>query len=181
VLAKAADEAFAPVWKLRAQLRAEGLSVPRVIASGTPTFALLAQHEDVEVGAGTTVLWDWGQTETSPQHHFLNAAVLFARVVSKPQPDLLCIDLGHKTVASEMPHPRVLLFGLEDAVAVTHSEEHLVVRSSRAANYKVGDVVYGIPRHICPTVALQSEVWAVRDGRAAERWPVVARARRITI
>ncbi len=181
VLAKAADEAFAPVWKLRAQLRAEGLPVPRVIASGTPTFALLARHEDVEVGAGTTVLWDWGQTETSPQHDFLNAAVLFCRVVSKPQPDLLCIDLGHKAVASEMPHPRVKLIGLEDAVAVTHSEEHLVVRSSRAASYKVGDVVYGIPRHICPTVALQSEVWAVRDGLAAERWPVVARARRITV
>ena len=181
VLAKAAEQAFAPVWKLRDQLCAEGLSVPRVIASGTPTFALLAQHDDVEVGAGTTVLWDWGQTETSPQHQFLNAAVLFCRVVSKPQPDLLCIDLGHKAVASEMPHPRVKLIGLEDAVAVTHSEEHLVVRSSRAASYKVGDVVYGIPRHICPTVALQSEVWAVRDGLAAERWPVVARARRITV
>ena len=68
-----------------------------------------------------------------------------------------------------------------DAVAVTHSEEHLVVRSSRAADYRVGDVVYGIPYHICPTVALHSEVWAVRDGLAAERWPVVARARRITV
>ncbi|MBM3384655.1 MAG: D-TA family PLP-dependent enzyme [Betaproteobacteria bacterium] len=180
-LARAVDQAFAPVWKLRSQLRAEGLAVPRVIASGTPTFALLAQHDDVEVGAGTTLLWDSGEEETCPQHQFLNAAVLLCRVVSKPQPDLLCVDLGHKAVASEMPHPRVKLIGLDDAVAVTHSEEHLVVRSSRAAGYRVGEVVYGIPRHICPTVALQSEVWAVRDGRAAERWPVVARARRITI
>ena len=181
VLAKAADLAFAPVWKLRDRLRAEGLPVRRVIASGTPTFALLAQHEDVEVGAGTTVLWDFGQEDVCPQHHFLNAAVLFTRVVSKPQPDLLCIDLGHKAVASEMPHPRVKLIGLEDAAAVTHSEEHLVVRSSRAADYRVGDVVYGIPFHICPTVALHSEVWAVRDGLAAESWPVVSRARRITV
>jgi len=181
VLARAADEAFAPVWKLRDQLRAEGLPVPRLIASGTPTFALLARHDDVEVGAGTTVLWDSGQAEVCPRHEFLNAAVLFTRVVSKPRPDLLCIDLGHKAVASEMPHPRVKLLGLEDAVAVTHSEEHLVVRSSRAADYRVGDVVYGIPYHICPTVALHSEVWAVRDGQAVERWPVVARARRITV
>jgi D-serine deaminase-like pyridoxal phosphate-dependent protein len=180
-LAKAADEAFAPVWKLRDQLRAEGLPVPRLIASGTPTFALLAQHDDVEVGAGTTVLWDASEEEICPQHHFMNAAVLFSRVVSRPQVDLLCIDLGHKAVASEMPHPRVRLLGLEDAVAVTHSEEHLVVRSARAGSYRVGDVLYGIPRHICPTVALHSEVWAVRDGQAAERWPVVARARRITI
>lgn len=180
-LARAADQAFAPVWKLRDQLRAESLPVPRLIASGTPTFALLAQHDDVEVGAGTTVLWDFGQAEVCPGHHFLNAAMLFCRVVSKPQPDLLCFDLGHKAVASEMAHPRVRLLGLEDAVAVTHSEEHLVVRTSRSTDYQVGDVVYGIPRHICPTMALHSEVWAVRDGLAAERWPVVARARRITI
>jgi D-serine deaminase-like pyridoxal phosphate-dependent protein len=180
-LAKAADQAFAPVWALREQLRAEGLAVPNMVASGTPTFALLAQHGDVEVGAGTTVLWDAGQDKVCPDHHFLNAAVLMTRVISKPAPGLLCLDLGHKSVASEMPHPRVQLLGLDDAVAVTHSEEHLVVRTAHAADYRVGDVVYGIPHHICPTMALHSEVLAVHGGVADERWPVVARARRITV
>jgi D-serine deaminase-like pyridoxal phosphate-dependent protein len=55
------------------------------------------------------------------------------------------------------------------------------VKTARADDYQVGDVVYGIPRHICPTMALHSDVWAVRDGAAAESWPVVARARRITV
>lgn len=176
-----AAAAFAPVWKLREQLRSEGLPVPGMVASGTPTFAILAQQGDVEVGAGTTVLWDFGQEGVCPDHHFQNAAVLLARVISKPLPDLLCLDLGHKAVASEMPHPRVRIFGLEDAEFTTHSEEHLVLRSPRAAQYKVGDVVYGIPRHICPTVALHSEVTTVVDGVAGERWPVVARARRLTV
>jgi D-serine deaminase-like pyridoxal phosphate-dependent protein len=180
-LAQAADAAFAPVWKLREQMLAEGLPVPNMVASGTPTFALLAQHGGVEVGAGTTVLWDAGQDKVCPEHHFLHAAVLLARVISKPAPGLLCLDLGHKSVASEMPHPRVQLLGLEDAVAVTHSEEHLVVRTAHANDYKVGDVVYGIPHHICPSMALHSEVVAVQDGKAGERWPVVARARRLTI
>ena len=80
-----------------------------------------------------------------------------------------------------MVHPRVQIFGLEDAQAVVHSEEHLVLQSARADQYKVGDVLYGLPRHICPTMALHSEVWAVRDGRAVERWPVTARARRLTV
>ena len=80
-----------------------------------------------------------------------------------------------------MAHPRVQLFGLEDAQAVVHSEEHLVLQTPRAAQYHVGDVVYGLPRHVCPTMALHSEVWAVRDGRAGERWPVTARASRLTI
>ena len=180
-LAQVAEQTFAPVWQMRDQLRSEGYPVPGMIASGTPTFALLAQRGDVEVGAGTTVLWDFGQEGVCPDHHFLNAAVLLTRVLSKPTPDRLCFDLGHKAVASEMAHPRVRLFGLEDAVAVTHSEEHLVLQTPRADQYQVGDVLYGIPRHICPTVALHSEVMAVRDGVAAQRWPVVARARRISI
>jgi len=149
-------ETFAPVWALRERLLAQGLPVPRLVASGTPTFAIMARTPGIEVEVG-------------------------ARVISKPTPDRLCLDLGHKAVGSEMAHPRVQLFGLEDAQAVVHSEEHLVLQTPRAAQYRVGDVVYGLPRHVCPTMALHSEVWAVRDGRAAERWPVTARARRLTI
>jgi D-threonine aldolase len=176
-----ADKAFAPVWAMREQMLGEGLPVPNMVVSGTPTFALMARKGGVEVGAGTTVLWDFSQEGVCPDHHFENAALLMTRVLSKPAPGLLCFDLGHKAVGSEMPHPRVRLIGLEDAEATTHSEEHLVVKTARADDYQVGDVVYGIPRHICPTMALHSDVWAVRDGAAAESWPVVARARRITV
>lgn len=180
-LAAAAERTFEPVWQLRDQLKDLSLPVPRIIASGTPTFRLTARHPDVEVSAGTTVLWDFGQAQICPDLDFLNAAVLLTRVISKPLHDRLCLDLGHKAVASEMPQPRVLLLGLEDAEIVGHNEEHLVIRTARAAQYRVGDVVYGIPRHICPTIALHNEVWAVRDGAAVEVWPVTARARRITI
>ena len=172
---------FAPVWAMRDQLRAQALPAPNIVASGTPTFALMAHHDGVEVGAGTTVLWDFGQAQTCPDFGFLNAAMLLTRVISKPAPGLLCLDLGHKAVASEMPHPRVRLMGLEDASAVTHSEEHLVLQTERAQEYTVGDVLYGIPRHICPTMALHSEVHAVHNGVADETWPVLARARRITV
>ena len=180
-LAAAAATAFAPVWTLRDRLLAAGLPVPRLIASGTPTFPLLAQRPEVEVGAGTTVLWDFGQAEACPDLDFLNAAVLLTRVVSKPTATRLTLDLGHKAVASEMPPPRVRLLGLEDAAFVMHSEEHLVIDTPRAAEFPVGAVLYGSPRHVCPTVALHSEVWAVRGGLATETWPVTARARRITV
>jgi D-serine deaminase-like pyridoxal phosphate-dependent protein len=92
----------------------------------------------------------------------------------------LCLDLGHKAIASENPHPRVR-FELEDAVAVMHSEEHLVIESARAGTYAIGDVLFGIPRHICPTVALYSEAVVIRAGRAAGRWRIPARDRRLTI
>lgn len=180
-LVRDTEKAFQPLWALVERLRKEGYEVPKIAASGTPTFPLLAKHADVEVGCGTTVLWDFGQPEASPDLDFLNAAVLLTRVISKPSPGCLCLDLGHKAVASEMPHPRVKLFGLEDANFVMHSEEHLVLETPRADEFPVGTVFYGLPRHICPTVALHHDVWVVREGKAVERWEVTARRRRITI
>lgn len=175
------DAAFAPVWQLRDDLEAAGIAVPLIVAGGTPTSFILAGRGDVEVGAGTTVLWDCGQPTISPDLDYLNAAVLLARVVSKPTPGRLCLDLGHKAIASEMPHPRLTIFGLEQATFPLHSEEHLVVETPQADQIPVGTVLYCLPRHVCPTVALHEEAVVVRDGRAAERWHVAARKRRITI
>lgn len=180
-LEAAAATAFAPVWRLRDELLAAGLPVPRVVASGTPTLRILARRPDVELGAGTPLLWDAGQAVVCPDLDFLPAAVILSRVVSRPAADRLCLDVGHKAVASEMPHPRLFLLGLEDAEFVGHSEEHLVIRTPRAAAYPVGTVVYAVPRHVCPTVNLHAEALAVVDGRAVDRWPIVARSRRISV
>jgi D-serine deaminase-like pyridoxal phosphate-dependent protein len=84
-------------------------------------------------------------------------------------------------VASEMPHPRVQLLGLEDATFVMHSEEHLVVETPLADDFPVGTAVYALPRHVCPSVALHAEAVVVEQGRVVDRWPVTARARRITV
>lgn len=180
-LVTAVEAAFAPVWAVRDALVADGLPVPRTVVSGTPTFPILAARGDVEVGPGTPLLWDLGQARISPDLAFLAAAVLLARVISKPRPERLCLDLGHKAVASEMPHPRLQLLGLDEATFPIHSEEHLVVETPRAGDYAVGDVIYAVPRHVCPTVALHDEAVVVRDGRAIERWPVQGRSRRISL
>jgi D-serine deaminase-like pyridoxal phosphate-dependent protein len=177
-LEQTVDATYQAVWRLRDTLVAAGLDVPRIVAGGTPTSGFLARHPGVEVGAGTTVLWDAGQAKVCPDLDYLSAAVLLTRIVSKPTPGRLCLDLGHKAVASEMPHPRVTLLGLEGASFERHSEEHLVIKTPQADQFAIGHVFYGIPTHICPTVALHSEVAVVRDGRVSEWWPVVARARR---
>lgn len=183
-LAKITEQArvaFEPVSKLIDEIRASDLEVPNIIAAGTPTSLLLAKMQGVEVGLGTTVLWDAGQPVTSPYLDFQNAAVLLARVISRPTPNRICIDLGHKAVASEMVQPRVRWLGLEDASIVMHNEEHMVLETTKNASFPVGTVLYGIPRHICPTVALYNEVWCVKDRMASEKWPVVARVRCLTI
>jgi D-serine deaminase-like pyridoxal phosphate-dependent protein len=87
--------------------------------------------------------------------------------------------LGYKAIAAENPPPRVEWLNLPGATAVMHSEEHLVVELPDAAAIELGTLCYGVPRHICPTVALYDEALAVLTGRVSERWPIDARDRRI--
>ena len=173
--------AFEPVWALRDSLLSTGLPVPRVVVGGTPTFAIHARRPEVECSPGTCVLWDAGYDAKLPDLDFPPAATLLARVISHPGKNRLCLDLGHKAVASEMPHPRVVFPVLREATMATHSEEHLVLETKRAGDFPVGTVLHGIPWHICPTVALHHEVIVVQNGRAELSWPVIGRARRITI
>ncbi len=177
----ACREAFAPVDVLRDALRAQGIAVPRIVAGGTPTFPFHARRGDLECSPGTCVLWDAGYQAKLPDLEFLPAAILLSRVVSRPGPNRLCLDLGHKAVASEMPHPRVVFLNLPDATPVAHNEEHLVVETPNASRYPVGSVIYGIPWHICPTMALHAEAWVVDGTQATDRWAVAARARRLGI
>ena len=171
---------MAPVRQLRTDLQAAGLPVPRLVSSGTRTFPIHATNNDVECSPGTTVLSDTG-TAQFPDLNFEHAALVFTRVISKPGANLVCVDLGHKAIASENPHPRVTLLGLEDAQAVQQSEEHLVLETTQAGNYRVGDCLYGIPRHICPTVALYMSAVIVENQRATTTWRITARDRTITI
>jgi D-serine deaminase-like pyridoxal phosphate-dependent protein len=172
---------FAAVDDLWRGLTKAGLPVPRVVAGGTPTFPIHARRTDLECSPGTCVFWDIGYATKFPDLDFLHAAVLLTRVVSKPTSDRLCLDLGYKAVSPDNPQPRVSLLEVPDAVPVVHSEEHLTVETPRAGDFKVGDCLYGVPYHVCPTVALHREAVVVEGGRVAAHWQVVARDRLLTI
>jgi D-serine deaminase-like pyridoxal phosphate-dependent protein len=47
--------------------------------------------------------------------------------------------------------------------------------------WKTGDVLYGVPVHICPTVALYDVAAVVENNEVVDYWKVVARARKISI
>jgi D-serine deaminase-like pyridoxal phosphate-dependent protein len=177
----ACNAAFAPVAKLKYELESASLPVPRVVAGGSPTFPFHARRPDVECSPGTTVFWDSGYGNKLRDLDFLPAALVLTRVVSKPGSNLLCLDLGHKALGSEMPHPRVQFLNLTDHNAVTHSEEHLVIETGNADRFNIGDCLYGIPRHICPTVALHASAVVIEDHEIVGSWNVAARERRISI
>lgn len=175
------DAAFARVLALGDRLRAAGCDVPRIVVGGTPTFPVHARRDGVECSPGTCVLWDQSYGSKYKELPFKHAAILATRVVSKPTAGRLCLDLGYKAVSPDNPDPRVYLLSLPDARAVVHNEEHLTVESPGADAFAVGDVLYGVPWHVCPTVALHREAIVVEEGRAVGRWLVAARERALTV
>jgi D-serine deaminase-like pyridoxal phosphate-dependent protein len=178
---RACEESFAPVQALADKLARAGMTPQKMIVGGTPTFPMHAKRAGVDCSPGTCVLWDGMSVVRCPDMDFLPAALVLTRVVSLPGANRLCLDLGHKAIASENPHPRVLFLNLPGAKAVSHSEEHLVVETARAAEFPIGSAIYGIPWHVCPTVALHAEAIVVRGGVATEKWAVEARSRFLSI
>ncbi len=164
----ACTASFQTVLELIEALENEGIQPEEVICGGTPTLPIHAAYPERTLSPGTVLLWDWGYSSKFHDLDFQHAAVILTRIVSKPAANKLCLDLGHKALASEMAPPRVHFFGLPPYELVGHSEEHLVISLADADQFSVGDVLYGIPIHICPTMALHDWVWAVEDGEAKE-------------
>jgi D-serine deaminase-like pyridoxal phosphate-dependent protein len=179
---KECDEAFSLVEKLKAELSTMGIPVPNVIVGGSPTFPIHAKRENVECSPGTFVYWDKGYLDQCPEQNFVPAAVLVTRIISLPSPTKICTDLGHKSVAAENEITRRVFFlNAPDLKPVNQSEEHLVCEVDEGHRYKTGDVLYGLPYHICPTVALYERVYVVEDGKITGEWKNVARDRKISI
>jgi D-serine deaminase-like pyridoxal phosphate-dependent protein len=104
------------------------------------------------------------------------------RVVSLPDETKICLDLGHKSVASENElNRRVYFLNAPELKFTAHSEEHLIADAGKNHNWRVGDVLYGIPYHVCPTVALYEEAFTVEQGDISGSWEIVGRKRKITI
>jgi D-serine deaminase-like pyridoxal phosphate-dependent protein len=178
---KIAGDAFKSVSEMLDLIRKPGDPPVTIVAGGTPTFPVHAGHKHSETSPGTVLLWDYGYSTSYRDMEFLHAAALLTRIVSKPAKDLVCLDIGHKAIASEMTPMRVFLPELSNYEMVKHSEEHMVLKTKEADSLKVGDVLYGIPYHICPTVDSYDFVTVVKDGLASEQWNVVARKRKISI
>ncbi|MBN1985704.1 MAG: D-TA family PLP-dependent enzyme [Prolixibacteraceae bacterium] len=167
---------FMAVEKLVQNLKNTRIEINELACGGTFTFPVHAKNKNRTLCPGTPVLWDAGYKKSIPDLDFLPAAVIAGRVISKPH-GKVCFDLGHKTLASEMPHPRLEFLHLQISSIENHSEEHLVVSAPEAEKLHPGDFVYALPVHICPTIALQEEVYVVENGKVTGTWKVVGRKR----
>lgn len=152
-----------------------------LVAGGTPTFPIHAAEKDTICSPGTTVLWDFTMQEHFPDLPFEYAALLVTRVISKIGHNLITLDLGHKAVAADSPMPRVKFLDHPEIIPISQSEEHIVAEVPDNSKYHYGDVLYGVPMHICPTCALYREALVIDDHQWTETWKIEARDRFLTV
>lgn len=176
------NNAFKPVEQLVKEMKANGLAEPNIVVGGSPGFSVHAKRKNVECSPGTFIYWDKGYADMCKEQDFKPAAVLVTRVISLPAEGLLTTDLGHKSVAAENEIcKRIFFMQDENLEAISQSEEHLVLKNSGHKLYKVGDVLYGLPYHICPTVALYESAITIENGNKTGEWVTTARDKKISI
>jgi len=179
----------------RALIERHGLPVKKLVTSGSPTFEITARRPEIdEVSPGTWILWDRNYSEGLPGR-FRCAALVVARVISRPTPRTVTVDAGNKSISTDVIDvPRQGGFSPEEVSAVllngharclnwpgarflTRNEEHLVIQLPDGAEQPgVGTLVYLLPQHICSTVNMWDEMRVVDgEGRYCDTWPVDAR------
>jgi D-serine deaminase-like pyridoxal phosphate-dependent protein len=181
-----ADAGYRQLMVLVKMLRSHGIPVPEIVTSGTPTLTSAIGFREFQdpqsthrVSAGTIVYNDLTSLSQLPEKMGYQAAAIVATtVISHPTPDLITCDAGHKTVSVDAGFPNSAVLGHPDLEPLRPSEEHMPIRVKQGARVpKVGEVLFLIPRHICPTVNNFDHALLVRNGRISEVVPVTARGR----
>ncbi|MEK8132877.1 alanine racemase [Paenibacillus filicis] len=176
-LQAAGEEEGRLMAELAQRLRDAGLAIDDVSVGSTPTAAYAATVPGVtEVRPGTYVFQDRMQARLGVCALTDCAGAVRVTVVSRPTADLVVVDGGSKTFATDVqPNTDPLQlrgFGhvieLPDAVLERLSEEHGMLRlgpEAQASTLAVGDVLHIIPNHICSTVNLHNQVYFLRNGK----------------
>ena len=173
-----------------AALERSGFHVPEVITAGTPSLPCSVSYEGFRkkqfihrVSPGTVVYNDATSLAQLPAALGYRPAVLvLTRVVSNPRPGIITCDAGHKSVSADAGVPTCIVVGHPELTPLAPSEEHLPLAvKDGAAGPQVGDMLYLLPRHVCPTVNNFDHALLVRDAQILALESVSARGREAPI
>jgi hypothetical protein len=153
-----------------------------LVVGGTPSFLIHCQNPNYVCSPGTFVFFDAGYAKLYPANSIEFAVEIVARIISKPSPTTICLDLGHKSVAPENPiQNRVRFIDHPAWNLISQSEEHGIVEVGIDEKLTIGEVIRMIPYHICPTVALHQSLQVIENETCTGNWEVKARNRKINI
>lgn len=167
-------------------LEGAGVEVREVITAGTPTFPCSLAYAGFRgrrfahrISPGTIVYGDASSLAQLPaEYGYRPAALVVARVVSRPRAGTVTCDGGHKTVSADAGVPTCVVLGHPELTPLAPSEEHLPFAVAEGARGpQPGDILYLLPRHVCPTVNNFDCALLVRGGHVEAVEKVSARGR----
>jgi len=183
---KAAHAGYGRLLELVSEIRRSEAGVKEVITAGTPTFPCSLAFEGFRgsefihrVSPGTIVYCDATSLAQLPcEYSYAPAVLVLTRVVSRPNASIITCDAGHKAVSADAGVPTCVVVGHPALIPLAPSEEHLPLSSSAGATTPhIGELLYLLPRHVCPTVNNFDSALLVRDGQIQSVKNVSARGR----
>jgi len=186
-IANAHDEAIAHegydrLTTIVRSLEEMGVPVREVITSGTPAAPLAMTYAAFRTGKfehrispGTVVFNDVKSLEQLAGFGYQPAVLVLATVVSHPKPGIITCDAGHKSVSADAGVPTCAVLGHPNWKPLKPSEEHLPIEVPEAEVPKLGEKLYLLPRHVCPTVNNFDEAIFVVNRHVQKAIPVSAR------
>jgi D-serine deaminase-like pyridoxal phosphate-dependent protein len=182
----AAHAGYEQLLKIVSEIERSGGPIEEVITAGTPTFPCSLSYPGFRgkrfvhrISPGTVVYNDaTSLAQLPPEYGYKPAVLVMSRVVSRPRTDMICCDGGHKAVSADAGVPTCVVVGHAELTPQSPSEEHLPMTISVGGTAsKVGDVIYLLPRHVCPTVNNFDCAVLVRNQAADSVEKVSARGR----
>jgi D-serine deaminase-like pyridoxal phosphate-dependent protein len=182
----AAHAGYERLLKVVSEIKRNEMSVAEVITAGTPTFPCSLSFEGFQTGGfihrispGTIVYCDAASLAQLPGEYGYRPAVLvLTRVVSQPRAGILTCDAGHKAVSADAGIPTCVVVGHPELTPLSPSEEHLPMAvQGGGARPQVGEALYLLPRHVCPTVNNFDLALVVQEGEVKSMEKVSARGR----
>ncbi|HEU4390249.1 MAG TPA: D-TA family PLP-dependent enzyme [Blastocatellia bacterium] len=181
-----AHRGYDQLIRLVSELQAAGLGVEEVITAGTPAFPCTLSYRPFadatfrhRASPGTVVYCDaTSLAQLPPDWGYRPAAVVITTVVSHPTPNRVTCDAGHKTVSADAGVPTCAVLGREDLIPAKPSEEHLPIDITPGSRIpELGEVLYLIPKHVCPTVNNFDHALIVEKGKLVGIETISARGR----
>jgi D-serine deaminase-like pyridoxal phosphate-dependent protein len=180
---KQAHEGYDRLLRIVQRLAADGIPVGEVITSGTPAAPCAMSYAGFRnttfvhrISPGTVVFNDLNSLKQLPGYGYAPAAVILSTVVSKPAANLVTCDGGHKSVSADSGVPTCAVIGRPGLTPLKPSEEHLPIEASAGTEAPaIGDQLYLLPKHICPSVNNFDEALFIVDGRIHSVEPIGAR------
>jgi D-serine deaminase-like pyridoxal phosphate-dependent protein len=181
----AAHAGYDRLLELVDEIERNGVRVPEVVTAGTPTFPSSLSYESFHrtsfihrVSPGTIVYCDATCLAQLPREYgYAPAVMVLSRVVSHPFEDILTCDAGHKAVSADAGVPTCVIVGHPELTPRSPSEEHLPMQVKTPPGPMLGEALYLLPRHVCPTVNNFDSALLVRDGRIVSVEKVSSRGR----